>query len=174
MKCEHLQCSTQTCQSVLPFRNCKSLLLSDWKTAPVHRRIYFFKGVTLSRLHNQTMVCNPVQPEMSLLQFFLNPSALQGTRISTHSWYNIINSQRFVPGNDPEVKFSLFNAKICYHKRINTGERNSAPHIPVRKRTKPGPRNNLGLLRFAHFNTIKNPCLNTPCQNVFKRGLIGL
>lgn len=40
---EHLQCSTQTPRSVLPFSNSKSLSLTDWKTAPVQRRIYFVK-----------------------------------------------------------------------------------------------------------------------------------
>lgn len=76
----------------------------------------------------------------------LNPSVLEGTSIPTPSCYNIINSQRFVRGNDPEVKFSLFTAEIGYHKRINTGERNSLAHIPVRNAQSQDPETTLAYL----------------------------
>lgn len=96
------------------------------------------------------------------------------------SWYNIINIQRFSHENVPEVKFSLFTAEICsYHKRKSAGKRNSAndgsrpSRMPVPKRTKLGPWNELGLLRRRHFNTIKSPCINIHCQNIFKGACLG-
>lgn len=50
---EHSQCSTQSCQSVLPFSNCncKSLSHSDWKT--LYSQNIFCKVVTLSRLNQR-------------------------------------------------------------------------------------------------------------------------
>lgn len=96
------------------------------------------------------------------------------------SWYNRINIQRFSHENDPEVKFSLFTAEICsYHKRKSAGKRDSAndgsrpSRMPVPKRTKLGPWNELGLLRRTHLNTIKSPCVNICCQNIFKGACLG-
>lgn len=96
------------------------------------------------------------------------------------SWYNIINIQRFSRENDSEVKFSLFTAEIrSYHKGKSAGKRNSAndgsrpSRIPVPKRTKLGPWNELGLSRRRHFNTIKSPCVNIRCQNIFKGACLG-
>lgn len=77
------------------------------------------------------MARNPAQPEMSRLQCIWIQVYLREHILQLPHVKKIINSQTFVRGNDPEVKFFLFTAEIGCHKRINTGERNSLARIPV-------------------------------------------